>query len=407
MTGRATTRPPAILVGANVVTAISVIRSLARHGVEVYLLCNEGAVPARSRYARRLETDPSLPQQEAWLDYLLGPRSEGLRGAVLLPCNDDALELLSRRREELSARYLLDICDPQAQRAMLDKLSTYEIASAAGVPTPRFWAARNEEQVAGHRDEYEYPLMLKPLHSHEFKRVHEGKYLIAEDWEGLLAAYRRTQAHDVAVVLLEVIPGPDDLLCSYYTYLAEDGAPQFHFTKRVIRRYPEHEGFACHHVTDWDPEVRDLGLRVFKQAGLRGLANIEFKRDPRDGTLKVIEVNARFTAANGLVTASGYDLALFVYERVAGRAQPRLDDRTYRRGLHLWYPLDDFLAYLELRRQGRMSFGEWVAGVLQVPVLPYFSADDPLPSLYRLKLKLKTIAAVSLRRRRGGVSRGA
>lgn len=407
MTARAPTRPPAILVGANVVTAVSVIRGLARHGVDVYLLCNARAVPARSRYATRIEVDAALPQQEAWLDYLLGPRSEELRGAVLLACNDDALELLARNRDALAARYLMDICDPRAQAAMLDKLSTYEIASAAGVPTPRFWAARDEADVVAHRDEYEFPLMLKPLHSHEFKRVHEGKYLIAEDWDGLLAAYRRTQAHDVAVVLLEIIPGPDDLLCSYYTYLAEDGAPQFHFTKSVIRRYPEHEGFACHHVTDWNPEVRDLGLRVFRQAGLRGLANVEFKRDPRDGRLKVIEVNARFTAANGLVAASGYDLAVFVYERVAGRARPGFGDRPYRRGLHLWYPLDDFLAYLELRRQGRMSFGEWVRGVLQVPVLPYFAFDDPLPSLYRLKLKLRTIAAVSLRRRREGTGRGA
>ena len=54
--------------------------------------------------------------------------------------------------------------------------------------------------------------------------------------------------------------------------------------------------------------MRDLGLALFGHAGLRGVANVEFKRDPRDGRLKLIECNARFTAANGLLTASGIDL---------------------------------------------------------------------------------------------------
>jgi len=390
--------PPAILVGANVVTAISVIRSLAGAGVEVHLLCRPGAVPSYSRYARRLPTDPSLPLQEAWLSYLLGPESEALRGAVLLACNDDGLELLLEHREELAARYLLDVCDVEAQRAMLDKLATYRLAAAAGVPTPRFWPATSEAEVRAHADEYAYPLMIKPLHSHEFKRIHEGKYLMAAGLDELLAAFRRTQEGGVEVVLLEMIPGPDDLLCSYYTYLDEAGAPQFHFTKRVIRRFPEHEGFACHHVTDWAPEVRDLGLRLFRHVGLRGVANVEFKRDTRDGRLKVIEVNARFTAANGLVAASGYDLARFVYNRVAGLPQPSLSERPYRTGLHLWYPLDDFLAFLELRRQGRLRFGEWLRGIAHPAVLPYFSLADPKPSWVRLKLKSRTLAVLNARR---------
>ena len=244
--------------------------------------------------------------------------------------------------------------------------------------------------MRAHADEYAYPLMIKPLHSHEFKRVHEGKYLMAADFDELLAACRRTHEHGVDVVLLEMIPGPDDLLCSYYTYLDENGAPQFHFTKRVIRRYPEHEGFGCYHITDWNPEVRDLGMRLFAHVGLRGVANVEFKRDPRDGRLKVIEVNARFTAANGLVAAAGYDLALFVYNRAAGLPQPSWDGRPYRVGLRLWYPLDDFLAYLDLRQPGAAWGSASGCAASRTPaVLPYFSLADPKPSVVRFKLKIE------------------
>ena len=391
-------RPPAILVGANVVTAISAVRSLARAGVDVHLLCRRGASPSYSRYARRIPIDDSLPQQEAWLRFLLGPESESLRGAVVLACNDDALEMLLENREELAGMYRLDLSDPVAQRAMLDKLATYRLAAAAGVPTPRFWAAESEEEVRAHADEYTFPLMVKPLRSHEFKRVHDGKYLMAADFDELLAACRRTREHGVDVVLLEVIPGPDDLLCSYYTYLDEDGAPQFHFTKRIIRRYPEHEGFGCYHITDWSPEVRDLGMRLFAHVGLRGVANVEFKRDTRDGRLKVIEVNARYTAANGLVAAAGYDLVQLVYNRAAGLPQPSWVGRPYRVGLRLWYPVADFWAFLELRRQGRLGWTGWLRSVAHPAVLPYWDRADPLPSVRVLGRIGRTLAAVNVRR---------
>ena len=392
------TLPPAILAGANMVTAMSLIRSLAGAGVDVRLLCRPGAVPSYSRYARRLPADGPGPQADLWLRYLLGPESDDLRGAVLLACNDDALELLLERRDALAEKYRLDVCDPGAQRAMLDKLATYRVAAAAGVPTPRFWPAASAQDVEAHRDEYAYPLMLKPLYAHQFKKVLAGKYLMAGDFEELMAAYRLVHEHGVEVVLLEVIPGPDDLLCSYYTYIDASGTPQFHFTKRIIRRYPEREGFGCYHITDWNPEVRDLGLRLFRQAGLKGVANVEFKRDPRDGRLKLIECNARFTAANGLLTASGIDLGAYVYRRLAGLSRPALDEVAYAKGLRLWYPLDDYLAFLDLRREGRLGLAAWARDVAHSQVLPYFSWSDPLPSAVRLKLKLRMLAVTSVRR---------
>jgi len=390
-------QPPAILVGANMVTAVSVIRSLARDGVDVRLLCRASAAPAYSRYAQRLPADGPGPAVQAWRECLLGPGSSALHGAVLLACNDDGVQFLLDQRDELAADYLLDVCEPGAQRAMLDKLATYRAAAAAGVPTPRFWPADTEEQLLAARDEYVYPLMVKPLLAHAFKRVFPGKYFMVDDFDELLATFRRCQAESIGVVLLEVIPGPDDLLCSYYTYLDEAGEPQFHFTKRIIRRYPEREGFGCYHITDWNPEVRDLGLRLFRHAGLRGVANVEFKRDQRDGQLKLIECNARFTAANALLVASGLDLGLYVYRRLAGLPQPAIGDVRYRTGLRLWYPFDDFLAFLELRRQGRLTLGGWLRDVCHPQVLPYFSPSDPLPSLVRLKNVSRPVVVQTVR----------
>jgi len=389
--------PTAILAGASMVSAMPIIRGLGRAGVDVRLLCAPAAATARSRYARRLPADGAGSQPERWLAYLLGRESDELRGAVLLACNDDAVELLLDHREALAEKYLLDICEPGAQRAMLDKLATYRVAAEAGVPTPRFWPAEDAHAVEARKHQYGYPLMIKPLYAHQFKKVLRGKYLMARDFAEVMAAYRLVSSHGIEVVLLEVIPGPDDLLCSYYTYLDADGAPQFDFTKRVIRRYPEREGSGCYHITDWNPEVRDLGLKLFRQAGLKGVANVEFKRDPRDGRLKLIECNARFTAANGLLAASGIDLGTYIYRRLVGLPQARLADVAYAKGLRLWNPPKDFLAFLELRRDGRLDFVSWTRGVAHHHVWPYFSWSDPMPSAARLRLGAKTVVAKSVR----------
>ena len=237
------TSPPAILVGADTVNAVSILRSLARAGVDVHLLCRSRALPARSRYGRRISLPGDESGRDAWVSYLLSGDSDHLRGAVLLACNDDGVEVLLENREVLREKFVLDISDPAAQRCMLDKLATYRAAAEAGVPTPRFWPAGDIEQVRAHESEYTYPLMLKPLYSHQFKKVLNGKYLMARDFNELLAGYERVAAHGVEVVLLEMIPGPDDLLCSYYTYLDEDGSASLPFHEAHHPQVPGARGF--------------------------------------------------------------------------------------------------------------------------------------------------------------------
>lgn len=389
--------PAAILAGANVPTATPIIRSLAKAGVDVYLLADAGAAPTYSRYVRRLPVAGGDSVGDGWARYLLGSEAESLHGSVLLACNDDAIEMLLDHRDALAERYVLDLCNPQAQRWMLDKLSTYAKAAEAGVPTPRFWRALSAEQILAERDEFVYPLLVKPLHSHRFKKVMTGKYRVARDFDELLSEYNAVSSHGLEVVLVEMIPGPDTLLCSYYTYLDDAGSPQFHFTKRILRRHPEHEGPACYHITDWNPEVRDMGLRLFRHVGLKGVANVEFKRDPRDGLLKVIECNARFTLGNPLLAASGYDLGRFVYNRLVGVPQPPLPDHDYVRGLRLWFPIQDFLAFLDLRREGRLTLAGWLTSILHRQVLPMWSPSDPLPSLVATSERLRTAAAELVR----------
>ncbi|HWG42539.1 MAG TPA: hypothetical protein VN688_07110 [Gemmataceae bacterium] len=391
MIARKNSLPPVILLdgGCN---ALSAARSLGRAGIKVYALNAPNAHVRYSRYCTLLRPPGGEREVSARCEYLLSPDFRSFHGAVLLACSDAEIEFITQNREQLAQNYRLDLSEPTAQLAMLNKLDTYEKAVAAGVPVPRFWVPKTREQFEALRGDLEFPVVVKPLYSHVYRKQFASNLVVAWDFEEAFKAFEVARAAGIEVMLVEMIPGPDDRLCSYYTYLDADGSPLFHFTKRVIRRSPPVFGVGCHHVTDWNPEVRDVALRFFQAVGLRGLANAEFKYDERDGRLKLIECNARFTAANCLVMDSGIDLPLLVYNRIVGR--PQSLPTTYRTGLHLWYPLEDFHAFRCLRRQGSLTLCGWLASLVHRHRLPYFRWSDPLPSLVvelrRLKQAMKS-----------------
>lgn len=370
--------PPAILLGG--VNSLSVARRLGRRGVRVLWAGDDDLRLSFSRYCRRLRLPAGPgPWYERAGDFLLGPGAEHLEGAVLLACNDRAVELIARRKDELSRRFLVDATAPEVQLCMLDKLCTYRAAAAAGVPTPRFWTIGSSEELAAIRHELVFPLIVKPLDSSAFQAAFDGaKHLTAHDRSEVEAAVERFGAARLEFMLVERIPGPDSLLCSYYTYMEDDGTPAGDFTKRIVRRQPLGEGQATLHVTGWIPEVRESALRLLQHSGHRGLAAVEFKRDERDGVLKLIEANVRFTGCNAIVASSGVDLAYYVYSRLTG-GDYRLPAR-FREGRRLWNPRRDLQAVLDLRASGEISLPAWLRSLRPAEMF-YAVPYDPLPGL--------------------------
>lgn len=375
--------PSALVLGGDA-NALSVARSLGRHGVCVHVSGRRGAPALRSRFcARRVPLDGRSPA-EFWSELLLGGDGIIPEGSVLLPCDDEAVQFVALHHAVLRGRYRLGDLEADVHLAMLDKKRTLELAKSAGVPAPRFWEIRSHADVRAILPELLFPLIVKPVHSHLFQRsfgVGGRKHFTASSEKDLADALARALAAGVPVILVEKIPGPDDLLGSYYTYRDAQGRHLFHFTKKIIRRFPRNEGLACYHKTEWDEEIAAMGRRFFENIGFRGLGNVEFKRDVRDGRLKIIECNPRFTAAQELLVRSGVDAAWIVYGHAVGLPPPKIE--SYRQNLYFWYPVKDFRAYLDLRRTGDLKLSGWVRSLLRRQSFPYFSLSDPLPSIRR------------------------
>ncbi|EGV52465.1 hypothetical protein [Candidatus Endoriftia persephone] len=381
---------PVLILGGHE-NALSILRSLSRHGIPVSFSATEGRPITFSRYGNKQYIIPlGADVFDYWSELLLGRPHPELNGHLIFGCGDDAVQFLAENREELEKYYLLDEFIPEIHLAMLDKKETLRLAKKIGIGTPRTWkvdAGSSIEELTSQN--IEYPVIAKPVNSLVFRTRFNGKkYLRADNQAELIANLKAASEKECDVIISEFIPGPDTLLSSFYTYIKSDGTPLFQFTKRVLRRFPPNHGGACYHITDWDQETAELGMKFFQGIGLRGMANIEFKKDPRDNQLKVIECNPRFTAAHELLVRSGMDIAYLIHQHMSGKFVPYTD--SFRSNMRLLYPVNDYLAFRTMRQKGEITFPQWIASLAHPQVFPFFRLLDPYPSIHHFLKHFRT-----------------
>jgi D-aspartate ligase len=371
--------------------ALAVTRNLGQRGIKVHISDVPDSWAMGSRFcAEAFPLPKGLTLAGHWKELLFGKGSDRFHGQVIFACNDAALEFLADNRDGLLAHYLLVDSEPRLQRALLDKKETLALARKVGVPAPNSWNIKDASDIEGIRDEIRFPVMVKPIHSHKFSRVFRRKLFIIENsFDEVAEKIRLSHEHGMEVMVVEMIPGPDSLLVSYNTFIDSTGNTLYHFTKRIIRRFPVNRGGACYHISEWLPEVAELGQKFFKGIGFKGIGNVEFKRDHRDGQLKIIESNARFVAAHELFVRSGAPSDLLVYCHLT--KQPLPDLSNYKQFMRMWYPVQDFCAYRELNRRGQLSFREWLRSVMHPQIFPVLNLSDPKPLVIDLMSRVRGI----------------
>jgi predicted ATP-grasp superfamily ATP-dependent carboligase len=363
--------------GAN---ALSLVRSFGREGIEVNV-CPDSSVVLHSRYCDRRFRPPGNMQLRDFLTELtLSGNHPELEGSVIFSCDDDTLEFVAENHAALCTKYVLERNHPDLQLELLDKQRTLELAQHANIPTPEFIPVTRLSDIDLHIDRMKFPLILKPFNTYSFVRQYGSKYVPIRNQQELNDKAGELLNDQVDFMICEMIPGPDTAASSYYTYRDDNGDELFNLTKRCVRRIPINEGAGTYQITEHLPDVAELGKRFFDAIDYRGIGSIEFKRDPRDDQLKVMECNNRFTAVQEQLVKAGVDAALIAYcdltdQRV--EAVSKFDEYVA-----IWSPLSDFRAFQQVRDIEGKSWMDWLRSMQHRKlVFPIFSAADPMPFL--------------------------
>jgi D-aspartate ligase len=309
-------RVTAFVLDAGWVNGLAAIRLLGRAGIRVHAVDHRaGALGFRSRYALPVPSPDPATDEAAYVDCLAGVGETG----VLFPTHDPPLNAVARHRDRLDG-FLCPFPHWSVLERIQDKRGQLETAATVGVDAPgtRYPSSAGEARVAG--DELGYPVLLKPRHPVGFKRRFGKQAFRCESAAELEAAYADAEAFEPMVQ--EHIPGGDDELYSLGSYLRREGEPLGLFCGRKLRQTPPGIGTCRVGEAVWVQEVVDAGLRLLRALDFHGISQVEFKRDPRDGRFKLMEVNPRLWQWHALAAACGVDLPVIAYRDLTGQPVP-------------------------------------------------------------------------------------
>lgn len=277
---------------------------------------------------------PGLPSRQkpaTLLDALLRLAARSPEPPVLFTAGDDQVEWVAEHHEALAGSYRLQGCaNPDVATRFVDKRSFYAWMEESGAETPRTLFPESEEDLRKEVGRLRFPVILKPARGHAWRRHLRGaKVIEVTDAASLSRVYDEQARFDPALVVQEVIPGPEREIVVAACALAGGGEALGVFTARKWRQFPYLYGSASFCVSEWIPEIADLSLGLLARLGFRGLCGTEFKRDSRTGRWVLIEINPRPTLWYDLARASGVNLIESVYRDLAGlprRSLPRQRD---------------------------------------------------------------------------------
>jgi predicted ATP-grasp superfamily ATP-dependent carboligase len=134
--------------------------------------------------------------------------------------------------------------------------------------------------------------------------------------------------------------------------------------------------------------------RFMEGIGYRGCVGIGFRYDVRDGSYKLLDVNARVSGVCRLFAGTNdMDVVRACYLDLTGQDVPATELQPGRKWMHE----HDIVAAVPAIRNGHLSAREWMRSVRGVQEMQWFAADDPVPVLVWLREKIRYRTRVILR----------
>lgn len=378
--------PGGVVIGGDY-QGLGIVRSLGRRGIPTCIIDDELSIGPFSRYATHAVRVPDLRDEDRCVQLLLEVgRRLGLDGWVLYPTREETVAAIARRRAELTERFRVPTPPWETTRWAWDKRATYEAAARLGIPTPRTWVVDDPSDVAALPSDMQFPLVVKPAIKEHFVYATGAKAWSADTLDDLVdrVATAGRIVGPGEVLVQERIPG-DGRHRFAYCALFKDGRVLAGLTARRARQHPPDFGRASTFVETVDvPELEAPSIRFLQDIDYYGLVELEYMRDVRDDTYKLLDVNARTWGYHTLGAAAGVDFAWLLFvDQTDAPAPPDVRARTGVRWIRL--ATDIPTAALETAA-GRLTPRGYLRSLRGVDTEAVFSRDDPLPGIAELGL---------------------
>ena len=290
---------------------VAAARSLRRAGFEVHGV--DGRRVPRFLAGRHLSGYASIAEDDphAGQDALLRFIEESGADIFLPLCTPGAVFAVQRRRE-LASLCHTNTPATDAFLAAYDKRLCMEQCSALGIPCAGSLSRDEARAVLGRQEPGS--VVVKP--SIDVGAAHGVHHV--RDPRRLDAALSRCEYSFGDCLIQEYIPGPAQAMHMVTLVHSGTGRLAAAFTARKLRQWPPLGGVTACGTSTREQGLVDTVLPFFTKWRWRGPAEVELKRDARDGVFKVIEINPRFPGYLRLPSVCGVEMAVVAARSALG-----------------------------------------------------------------------------------------
>ncbi len=384
-------------------TGLNLMRDLLRRGVRtVGVDCVAEHEGFRSSYgASYLCPNPDTHPDE-WVAFMIElSRSLGQR-PVIIPAADLFVSALGRHVDALREHFIFSLDSIAVQAALATKEQQYALAAEHGLPIPRSTYIQSRAELEKFVASARFPCLLKPRHQREWDALPAGnplqgrKLATAESAAGMLADYALAEPYRPEVMAQEIIAGGDDAKYCYLSVYGHGARRIGHCVVRELRAYPVMFGSGSMVEPVVEPDVAALCHAFLRAVGYVGICEIEVKRDTRDGVVRLIEANPRYSVTADAAIYAGVDIGWLHYLDLIGQPVEQVEASVF--GFRHVVLRRDIPALPHYVRERVLTWGAILRSYRGR--LRYFDFDlrDLRPTLTTLKGCLRAVVGVLARR---------
>jgi len=369
--------PPVVVAGAYQ-TGVDLMRNLVRRGVTAYCIdSNPAQAGFKTVYGKAFLCPNPDEQPGEWIRFMVDLAAKIGSRPVLIAAADQFVTAIAEHAAELDIHYVFLQSAARLQAALSTKERQYALAAEHGMPIPRTQFVGSLDDLRGFGAAARFPCLIKPLSCREWELLPAGHPLLlqkvaaAASPSELEARYRSIAEFTPNAVVQEIIEGPDDAKLVYLSCYSRSGERLGACLFQEIRTMPIYFGSASVVVPIEDPETDALCDGFLHRIGYTGLCEIELKRDSRDGQVKMIEANPRYSGTSDAAPYAGVDIGWLHYLDLIGQTVQRVfsDGRDFR---HIVLTRD-FSCLRSYRKAGLLPWWELIRSYR--PPVAFFDFD--------------------------------
>jgi len=370
-------------------TGLAAVRSLGREAIFVKGFDTYPKLPGfQSRYCKAAVCPDPFHQPDDLVRFLNYQAREDSQKVVLFPTSDAFFLFLSRYRDQLAAKFLLNLPSKEVAEDILNKHRLYELAALTHTPYPESFFPKKYDEAIQVKDALRYPAFIKPYFGYQWREhfggIHKGFKVHSP--EEFLEKFQEVLNSGHPALVQSYVTNPDDHLFSLSLYINRENEVLAAFPRRQIRQYPPNSGTVTLAISEDNPELVANGIRFCQEIGYRGIVGLEYKLDQQDNKHKLLDFNPRLMLSDALTTYCGINLPLIQYLDLTCQ-KPTLNFK-YRKGIKWLDSIADFHSFKQYHKHGELGFTEWLNSLRGTRVFALFASDDPLPFLIDRKFGL-------------------